>query len=419
MDDLIAGIEDSGSKPHYRQTQFDDQTRFNDEKEAVGDDPDYFDNRGDYENLDDYDSKVEEIPDFPEEHKTAHRPHGTTSERFPAANEPENDVYYEESPYEGVDDTQSVGQEVKENRNFDENIDSISKNLNNDEDYDDISDGADSQLDNDESYEDALNAPDDNSGLEKQGRQKYNFRKWQDSADTHDTNMSNDSKNFHLKQTRPEIYSEGKQQSLSGNNLVMNELEKIENELSNIETHNPLQKYTRGKTKKKGKNTGLQTNVKGKGRQREKDDINDIFHSIEELEKSKKLLAEIKDETKKKSKPKQDAAKARPSHNEVDKTDENLILRELNDIKGEISNMTRESAKNKNVNESFPSDGKIDDFGDIFAVDWVPDKRSGIPNPNVRTQPEQEIGITTNYGYSRLLNAENVTRGKDSMGKST
>ena len=161
-------------------------------------------------------------------------------------------------------------------------------------------------------------------------------------------------------------------------NLVMNELEKIEDELSDIKS---LPKFQENSLKHNGLKLGssgasnLGTKVEPENDEKTKQSIVDILANLKGATKPE-LNKDLKSEKSNKSN----------QLNEAKSDDEKLILDQLDEIKksiGNISKLSSNSAKKK-------ISPKVDDIGDeiseLLGEDWDIDKRSRIPKPSVADQ---------------------------------
>lgn len=209
-----------------------------------------------------------------------------------------------------------------------------------------------------------------------------------------------------LAQRKPLVFIEKKQPSGQENdNLVMNELEKIEDELSDIKSlpkfqensvkHNGLKPGSIGASKLGTSNIG--TKVQSKNDEKTKESIVDILANLKDVTKEE-LNKDFKGEKSNKTE-KLNVAKS---------DDEKLILDQLDGIKKSIGNISKPSTSpEKKISP------KVDDIGDeiseLLGEEWDIDKRSRIPKPNVADQLA--------HGRSRADFQGVIGKGDDTRGK--
>ena len=421
LDDILAGTVNSGPELQSKQAPSDDETMVGDKTAPTNDNFDYTDDGADgNDNFDVYDNHAKEVPRISQKQKKNPTLPRITDQTYPTVYSPDNELYNKVSPGEEIDDTQTEGQRESKQENSLEAGNSNPKNLNNwqlhntEHNTEDIGNNADYYGDNGDDYNsedqfddnaDLQNSLDDYEDQEDPGGLDYN-------------DVIGGKRRLHNNSLRPQTLRKEKEPSPSGNeNLVMNELGKIENELSNMKNDRFPEDRAQGKKKSKENNSNSLKKAKEKGKEDEKEDINDILHSLEELEKSKKLLNDIKDKGQKKSSQKPGVVKKKPSDSSPNATDENTIFRELNDIKAGIENMTKGSEKDKKVEKLSTADDVGEDISDILdEEDWDPDKRSDIAYPQSRTKPEHKAKPGSSSGNSRMTLPENSFSGNQLIG---
>lgn len=194
---------------------------------------------------------------------------------------------------------------------------------------------------------------------------------------------------------KPLVFIERKQPAGQENdNLVMNELDKIEDELSDIKSQPKL----RENSVKHRDTSKLVTKSQPKDDVETKQSIVDILANLKDVsnpELNKSSKAEGSNKSNKLIVAKSD--------------DEKLILDELNDIKKAIGNMSKPSS-NLGKRKTTP---KVDDIGDdiseLLDENWDIDKRSRIPKPNTADQLAR--------GRSRTVFQGGLAKDDDTRGK--
>ena len=194
---------------------------------------------------------------------------------------------------------------------------------------------------------------------------------------------------------KPLVFIERKQPAGQENdNLVMNELEKIEDELSDIKTRPKL----RENSVKHRDTSNLVTEFQPKDDMETKQSIVDILANLKDVsnpELNKNSNAEESNKSNKLIVAKSD--------------DEKLILDELNDIKKAIGNMSKPSG-NVGKRKTTPKGDDIgDDISELLDENWDIDKRSRIPKPNTADQLARG---RSRAGFRGSLGKDDDTRGK-------
>ena len=422
LDDVLAGTVNSGPEFQSKQAPSDDETMAEDKNAPTNDNFDYIDDEDGDDNFDVYDNHAKDVPRISQKQKTNPTLPRITEQTYPTVYSPDNELYNKDSPGKEIDDTQTEGQsrESEQENSLEAGRNSNPKNLNNwqlhntEHDTEDIGNNADRYGDNGDDYnsEDQF---DDNADLQNS---LDDYEDQEDPGDLGYDDVIGGKRKLHNNSLRHPTLTKGKGPSPSVNkNLVMNELGKIENELSNIKSGRFPEDRAQGKNKSKENNSNSLKKAKEKGKEDEKEDINDILHSLEELEKSKKLLNDIKDKGQKKSSQKPGAIKKTPSDSSPNATDENMIFRELNDIKAGIANMTKGPEKDKKVEKLPTADDVGEDISDILdEEDWDPGKRSDIPYPPSREKPEHKATPGSSSENSRMTSPENSFSGNQLIG---
>jgi hypothetical protein len=172
----------------------------------------------------------------------------------------------------------------------------------------------------------------------------------------------------HSNLKKPLVFVEARQPSGQENeNLVMSELEKIEDELSDMKSQpksgNAFVQHT---TQKPSSTNNKSSNLMGEAKgDNNKESIVDILANLKDI-----------------GKPKQTTNKT-GKQNVVKNDDSKLILDELNEIKKQIGNISKSTGDSAKAKIS----PKVDDIGgeisELLGEDWDLDKRSHIPKPNV------------------------------------
>ena len=194
---------------------------------------------------------------------------------------------------------------------------------------------------------------------------------------------------------KPLVFIESKQPAGQENdNLVMNELEKIEDELSDIKTRPKL----RENSVKHRDSSNLVTKFQPKDDVETKQSIVDILANLKDVSNSE-LNKNGKAEASNKSN-KLIVAKS---------NDEKLILNELKDIKKAIGNMSNPSSNLARRKITPKVDDIGDDISELLDENWDIDKRSRIPKPNTADQLARG---RSRAGLQGSLAKDDDTRGK-------
>ena len=210
----------------------------------------------------------------------------------------------------------------------------------------------------------------------------YNIKAkhWQNSAQRHTSpNLSENKVHFlatHSNGRKPLVFLEEKQPlGQENDNLVMNELQKIEDDLSEIKSQPKSEEGISEHTIHKPNSTiSKSPNLmeKSKDDRNTKESIVDILANMKDISRPD-LNKNVKGQTSNKT-----------SEGNVAKTDdEKLILDQLNEIKDEIGNISKSSDNSGKTKVSPKVDDIGDDISELLGEDWDLDKRSHIPKPSV------------------------------------
>ena len=300
-------------------------------------------------------------------------------------------------------DRQSAEEQGKMNANIDQDLDYISgkldesDNLVDDNNYSDYND-------NDSDYSDELSNMDyyDTLGV-KRKMSRPTGRKHAEPKDLpHLFKHKGRFSATHLGDGKPSALSEKplvivQQKQPLGNENIMSELEKIEDELADVKSKQTSEECAVEKMVKKPVSKNI-SDVQNGNDAKLKESIVDILANMKDvgtpqLEEHGKM--QILNKT---NEPK-----------EAESDDKNVILDELNEVKEEIANITKSSIHSGEMKVS----PKVDNFGDrisdLLDDNWDFDKRSQIPIPlgssyqDARVHGDTKVGLGDYAGGKRLV----------------
>ena len=210
----------------------------------------------------------------------------------------------------------------------------------------------------------------------------------------------------HSKGRKPLIFLEEKQPSGQENDdLVINELGKIEDELADIKSQAKSKEEIAEHTLQKPNSTISKSPTLTAKPKDGKESIVDILATLKDVSRPE-LDKNLKGKTSSKT----------GELNVAKSDDDKLILDELSEIKDQIGNITKSTGNSEKTKVSHKVDDIGDEISELLGEDWDIDKRSRIPKPSVGEEMAHgEIG--PGYHNSRLQSVRKVGTGDDSEGK--
>ena len=325
----------------------------------------------------------------------------------------------DENNYQKLHERKSAEDQENVNRLLDQDLELISDKLREQELQDRNDYNTDDQINDDKFSDYDDNSPDytddfsnmdyfDSSGVKRKLlHSRPKAKQWRNTGQrlkNESPNLLENTGNFvasNSNQRKPLVFIEARKPSGQENdNLVMNELEKIEDELSDIKSQPKLEDVVEHTIQKPSSTNSGNPNlmVNSKPDKNSKESIVDILANLKDVGRP-----DFGNKTGKQN---------------VAKNDENkLVLDELNEIKNQIGNIS----KSRDASAKAKVSPKVDDIGneisELLGEDWDLDKRSHIPKPNVKGKLALG-GLGPGYHGPRFQSVAKIGTREDTEGTS-